>query len=124
LAIRGSLCMQRAAAPAWLWSIDGSRVLLGQPGRRGDCSAPPTGPQLAKKDLRPGPTPHRRAGRASFAGRLPPAGAIRMERLRGVRRGRRAGLMTLRLRGLLAFSRRQPWHPDRGRWRVQARRCR
>jgi PAS domain S-box-containing protein len=69
-----------SAAPAWLWSIDGSRVLWANPvGARLFGAA--NGTVLAKKKY--GPADAHRRQVAQLAGRLPPAGAIRMERLRG-----------------------------------------
>jgi PAS domain S-box-containing protein len=69
-----------SAAPAWLWSIDGSRVIWANPvGARLFGAA--NGSALTKKIYGPADT-HRRQV-AQLAGRLPPAGAIRMERLRG-----------------------------------------
>ncbi|WP_027520315.1 PAS domain-containing protein [Bradyrhizobium sp. WSM1417] len=76
--------------PAWLWSIDGTRVLWANPvGARlfgaGNATA------LAEKTF--GPTDSHRRQIIRLAGRLPPNGAIRLERLRGF--GARLGtLMT------------------------------
>src|SRR6266436_2529448 len=69
-----------SALPAWLWSVDGTRILWANPvGARlfGAANAA----ELAKKVFGPA-DPHRRQV-AKLAGRLPPAGAIRLERLRG-----------------------------------------
>jgi PAS domain S-box-containing protein len=69
-----------SAAPAWLWSIDGSRVIWANPvGARLFGAA--NGSALTKKIYGPADTHRRQVAR--LAGRLPPAGAIRMERLRG-----------------------------------------
>jgi len=69
-----------SALPAWLWSIDGTRVLWANPvGARlfGAANAA----ELAKKVF--GPADSHRRQVAQLAGRLPPSGAIRLERLRG-----------------------------------------
>jgi PAS domain S-box-containing protein len=69
-----------SAAPAWLWSTDGSRVLWANPvGARlfGAANAS----ALATKTY--GPADAYRRQVAQLAGRLPPAAAIRMERMRG-----------------------------------------
>jgi PAS domain S-box-containing protein len=69
-----------SALPAWLWSIDGTRILWANPvGARlfGAANAP----ELAKKVF--GPADSHRRQVAQLAGRLPPSGAIRLERLRG-----------------------------------------
>jgi PAS domain S-box-containing protein len=69
-----------SALPAWLWSVDGTRILWANPvGARlfGAANAA----ALAKKAFGPA-DPHRRQV-AKLAGRLPPSGAIRLERLRG-----------------------------------------
>src|SRR6266436_5036530 len=69
-----------SALPAWLWSVDGTRILWANPvGARlfGAANAA----ELAKKVFGPA-DPHRRQV-AKLVGRLPPAGAIRLERLRG-----------------------------------------
>ena len=69
-----------SALPAWLWSIDGTRILWANPvGARLFGAA--NGAILAKKTFGPA-DPHRRQV-AQLAGRLPPSGAIRLERLRG-----------------------------------------
>ena len=87
-----------SAAPAWLWSIDGSRVLWANPvGARLFGAA--NGSALAKKTY--GPADAHRRQVAQLAGRLPPAGAIRMERLRGFGAAP-GGLMTCAC-ALLAF---------------------
>src|SRR5271169_3263639 len=65
---------------AWLWSIDGTRVLWSNPvGARVFGAA--NGPNLAKKNF--GPADSHRRQVAQLAHRLPPTGAIRLERLRG-----------------------------------------
>jgi PAS domain S-box-containing protein len=69
-----------SAAPAWLWSVDGGRIVWANPvGARlfGAANAA----ALAKKPF--GPADAHRRQVAQLADRLPPAGAIRMERLRG-----------------------------------------
>jgi PAS domain S-box-containing protein len=66
--------------PAWLWSIDGTRVLWANPvGAWVFGAANPA--SLATKDF--GPADSHRRQVAQLAGRLPPTGAIRLERLRG-----------------------------------------
>ncbi len=69
-----------SALPAWLWSSDGTRVLWANPvGARlfGAANAA----DLTNKRFGPA-DPHRRQV-AQLAGRLSPAGAVRLERLRG-----------------------------------------
>ena len=69
-----------SALPAWLWSIDGTRILWANPvGARlfGAANAA----ELAKKVF--GPADSHRRQVAHLAGRLAPSGAIRLERLRG-----------------------------------------
>src|SRR5216684_99028 len=69
-----------SALPAWLWSVDGRRILWANPvGARlfGAANAA----ELAKKVFGAA-DPHRRQV-AKLAGRLPSTGAIRLERLRG-----------------------------------------
>jgi len=69
-----------SALPAWLWSIDGTRILWANPvGARLFGAA--NGAELAKKIF--GPADARRRQVAQLAGRLPSTGAIRLERLRG-----------------------------------------
>ena len=69
-----------SALPAWLWSVDGTRVLWANPvGAKLFGAA--NGAALAQKIFGPA-DPHRRQV-AQLAGRLPPIGAIRLERLRG-----------------------------------------
>jgi PAS domain S-box-containing protein len=66
--------------PAWLWSTDGTRVLWANPvGARVFGAA--NGARLAKKSF--GPADSHRRQVARLAHRLPPSGAIRLERLRG-----------------------------------------
>ena len=68
-----------SALPAWLWSIDGTRILWANPvGVRLFDAA--NGAALAKKIF--GPADLHRRQVARLAGRLPPDGAIRLERLR------------------------------------------
>ena len=66
--------------PAWLWSLDGTRMLWANPVGAGvfgaaDASA------VAARNFGPA-DPHRRQV-AQLAGRLSPTGAVRLERLRG-----------------------------------------
>src|ERR1700692_3422320 len=69
-----------SALPAWLWSIDGTRILWANPvGARLFDAA--NGAALAKKTF--GPADAHRRQVARLAGRLPSIGAIRLERLRG-----------------------------------------
>jgi PAS domain S-box-containing protein len=69
-----------SALPAWLWSIDGTRVLWANPvGARLFGAA--NGAALAKKVF--GPADAHRRQVAQLARRLPSTGAIRLERLRG-----------------------------------------
>jgi PAS domain S-box-containing protein len=69
-----------SALPAWLWSIDGTRVLWANPvGARLFGAA--NGAALAKKVF--GPADAHRRQVAQLARRLPSNGAIRLERLRG-----------------------------------------
>src|SRR4030088_464994 len=69
-----------SALPAWLWSIDGTRILWANPvGAKlfgaGNAAA------LAKKLF--GPADQHRRQVARLAGRLALTGAIRLERMRG-----------------------------------------
>jgi PAS domain S-box-containing protein len=69
-----------SALPAWLWSADGTRVLWANPvGARIFGAA--NGAALAKKIF--GPADAHRRQVAQLAGRLPPDGATRLQRLRG-----------------------------------------
>ena len=68
------------AMPAWLWSIDGTRILWSNPVGSALFGAA-NGKALAEKTLGPA-DPHRRQI-AQLASRLPPNGAVRLERLRG-----------------------------------------
>ena len=69
-----------SALPAWLWSLDGTRILWANPvGAKLFGAA--NGAALAKKPF--GPADARRRQVAQLAGRLPLNGAMRMERLRG-----------------------------------------
>jgi PAS domain S-box-containing protein len=69
-----------SANPAWLWSIDGTRILWANPvGARLFNAA--HGAALAGKVF--GPADLHRRQVARLAGRLPSNGAIRLERLRG-----------------------------------------
>src|SRR5882724_6706101 len=66
--------------PAWLWSTDGTRVPWANPvGARVFGAA--NGVRLARKSF--GPADSHRRQVARLAHRLPPSGAIRLERLRG-----------------------------------------
>jgi len=68
------------ALPVWLWSVDGTRVLWANPvGAR--LLGADNGKQLGARRFGPA-DPHRRLV-AQLAGRLPPNGATRLERLRG-----------------------------------------
>ena len=69
-----------SALPAWLWSVDGTRILWANPvGAKLFGAA--NGAALAKKLF--GPADAHRRQVAQLAGRLPPNGAVRLERLRG-----------------------------------------
>jgi PAS domain S-box-containing protein len=69
-----------SALPAWLWSVDGTRILWANPvGAKLFGAA--NGASLASKTFGPA-DPHRRQV-AQLSGRLPASGAIRLERLRG-----------------------------------------
>jgi len=69
-----------SALPAWLWSIDGTRILWANPVGASLFGAA-NGAILGKKTFGPADT-HRRQV-AQLARRLPATGAIRLERLRG-----------------------------------------
>jgi PAS domain S-box-containing protein len=69
-----------SALPAWLWSIDGTRVLWANP-VAAQLFGAANGATLSKKMFGPA-DPHRRQV-AQLAGRLPQNGAQRLERLRG-----------------------------------------
>jgi PAS domain S-box-containing protein len=69
-----------SALPAWLWSIDGTRIPWANPvGAKLFGAA--NGASLATKIF--GPADQHRRQVAQLAGRLPPSGTIRLERLRG-----------------------------------------
>jgi PAS domain S-box-containing protein len=69
-----------SALPAWLWSVDGTRILWANPvGARLFGAA--NGAVLAEKTF--GPADSHRRQVAQLANRLPPNGALRLERLRG-----------------------------------------
>ena len=69
-----------SACPVWLWSTDGGRILWANPvGVRSFGAA--NGTALAKTTF--GPADAHRRQIAQLAGRLPPDGASRLERLRG-----------------------------------------
>ena len=74
------------------------------------CSAPPMPPACAGKIFGPA-DPHRRQV-AQLAGRLPPNGAIRLERLRGF--GAPLGMLATCGCARLEFADGQPRHSDRG----------
>jgi PAS domain S-box-containing protein len=77
-----------SAMPAWLWSTDGVRILWANPvGSR--LFGASNGAALTEKTF--GPADSHRRQVAQLANRLPPNGAIRLERLRGFG----AGLGTL-----------------------------
>jgi PAS domain S-box-containing protein len=69
-----------SSLPAWLWSTDGRRILWANPVGAGLFDAP-SGVALATKTFGPA-NPYRRQV-MQLAGRLPPTGAVRLERLRG-----------------------------------------
>ena len=66
--------------PAWLWSTDGAHVLWANPVGAQAFGAT-DGMSLSKRNF--GPADMHRRQVAQLAGRLPPSGAIRLERLRG-----------------------------------------
>jgi PAS domain S-box-containing protein len=77
-----------SAMPAWLWSIDGTRILWANPvGARLLGAA--NGAALAQKSFGPA-DPHRRQV-ARLAGKLPSTGTVGLERLRGF--GARLGML-------------------------------
>jgi PAS domain S-box-containing protein len=69
-----------SSLPAWLWSTDGTRILWANPvgARLFDA---PGGAELAATTFGPA-NPYRRQV-MQLGGRLPPTGAVRLERLRG-----------------------------------------
>ena len=69
-----------SALPAWLWSIDGTRILWANPVGASLFGAA-NGAVLAKRTF--GPADQQRRQAAQLAGRLPAGGAVRLERLRG-----------------------------------------
>jgi PAS domain S-box-containing protein len=69
-----------SSLPAWLWSTDGRRILWANPVGAGLFDAP-NGVALATRTFGPA-NPYRRQV-MQLAGRLPPTGAVRLERLRG-----------------------------------------
>jgi PAS domain S-box-containing protein len=69
-----------SAQPAWLWSTDGTRILWANP-VGAQLFGAGNGATLAKKLF--GPADQHRRQIAQLAGRLPPNGAVRLERLRG-----------------------------------------
>jgi PAS domain S-box-containing protein len=69
-----------SALPAWLWSTDGSRILWANPVAARLFGAA-NGAALTEKVF--GPADSHRRQVAQMANRLPPNGAIRLERLRG-----------------------------------------
>jgi PAS domain S-box-containing protein len=66
--------------PAWLWSTDGARILWANP-VGAQLFGAGNGASLAKKSF--GPADQHRRQISQLAGRLPPNGAVRLERLRG-----------------------------------------
>ncbi|WP_412774713.1 PAS domain-containing protein [Nitrobacter sp.] len=78
------------AQPAWLWSLDGARILWANPVGASIFGAV-NALALASRDF--GPADAHRRQVARFADRLPPAGAVRLERLRGFG-GALGGLVT------------------------------
>jgi hypothetical protein len=69
-----------SALPAWLWSVDGTRILWANPvGAKLFGAA--NGASLARKLF--GPADAHRRQVAQLSGRLPASGATRLERLRG-----------------------------------------
>jgi PAS domain S-box-containing protein len=69
-----------SALPAWLWSVDGTQILWANPvGAR--LFGAVNGVVLAEKTF--GPADSHRRQVAQLANRLPPNGALRLERLRG-----------------------------------------
>ena len=66
--------------PAWLWSTDGARILWANP-VGAQLFGAGNGASLAKKSF--GPADRHRRQITQLAGRLPPNGAVRLERLRG-----------------------------------------
>jgi len=69
-----------SAFPAWLWSIDGTRVLLSNPAAA-QVFAAANPASLSSKTF--GPADRYRRQVAQLAARLPSNGALRLERLRG-----------------------------------------
>src|SRR5438309_6995446 len=69
-----------SALPVWLWSTDGTRILWANPVGAGLFGAA-NGASVAGKTF--GPADSHRRQIAQLAGRLPPSGAVRLERLRG-----------------------------------------
>jgi PAS domain S-box-containing protein len=69
-----------SALPAWLWSVDGTRILWANPVGAWVFGAA-NAAALAKKIF--GPADAHRRQVARLAGRLPATGAVRLERLRG-----------------------------------------
>src|ERR1700743_2737917 len=69
-----------SALPAWLWSVDGTRILWANPvGARLFGAA--NSASLAKKTF--GPADMHRRQLAQLGSQLPASGAIRLQRLRG-----------------------------------------
>jgi PAS domain S-box-containing protein len=71
---------ETSAQPAWLWSLDGARILWANPVGAGVFGAA-NASALASRQFGPA-DPHRRQV-AQLAGRLSATGAVRLERLRG-----------------------------------------
>src|SRR6185437_4278941 len=78
-----------SAHPVWLWSSDGKHILWANPPGTALFSATST-TDLARKTF--GPADMHRRQVAQLAGRLPPSGATRLERLRGF--GAKPGMLT------------------------------
>ncbi|MBN9005961.1 MAG: PAS domain-containing protein [Rhizobiales bacterium] len=71
---------ETSTQPAWLWSLDGARILWANPVGAGVFGAA-NASALASRQFSPA-DPHRRQV-AQLAGRLSTTGAVRLERLRG-----------------------------------------
>src|ERR1700761_1700834 len=69
-----------SALPAWLWSVDATRILWANP-VGAQLFGAANGTALAQKRF--GPADAHRRQVAQLAGRLPLNGAVRLERLRG-----------------------------------------
>ncbi|MEH6950043.1 PAS domain-containing sensor histidine kinase [Nitrobacter sp. NHB1] len=69
-----------SALPAWLWSFDGARIMWANPVGVSVFGAA-NASALASRNFDPADPQRRQV--AQLAGRLPPTGAVRLERLRG-----------------------------------------